>query len=65
MGTEMGYIFNRKSQPSDAPQESPEGAWLVTLHHLSDEERKGYISETRWSQFWTRDSSLKISIIEW
>lgn len=58
----MGFILNKKNKPSDTPQESHEGAWLVTLNFVSDEARKGYTFEYG---FWTRDSSLKVSIIEW
>ena len=65
VGTTYGYIFNPKGKhlSTQAPQESPEGAWLVTLIDVSEEERKGFTIVKK--EYWTPDSSLKISIIEW
>ena len=63
MGTTTGFIYNNQNQPSDLPQDSPDGAWLVSVINVSDEELKGYKLKEGGGK-WLFDNTFKITIIE-
>ena len=62
VGTDIGAIYNKSNKKSDAPQDSPEDAWVVALHEQSKEIQKEYNAS---SNGWASDSTLKIQVIEW
>ena len=61
VGTIEGFIYNEKNNSSDAPQDYPEGAWLVWLGNESKQIQKQYMAD----QSWATDTSLKVTVIEW
>ena len=63
VGTDLGFIYNDQNQPSHLPQDSPEGAWLVSVIDVSDEELKGYKLDVGGGK-WLLDNTFKITIIE-
>ena len=62
VGTIDGFIFNEENNPSDAPQDSPEGAWLVWLGNESKKILKQYKAD---KSGWAYDTSLIVAAIEW
>ena len=55
-------IYNKKNNPSDAPQDSPKGKWLVVMHTQSKDIQKQYKAN---KDGWAIDTSLKVTVIEW
>ena len=61
VGTIEGFIYKEKNNSSEAPQDSPVGAWLVWLGNESKQIQKQYMAD----QSWATDTSLKVTVIEW
>ena len=62
LGADSGKIYNSKNEQSQAPQESPEGAWKVLISGESKEIREQYNASENG---WVIDTSLKVTVIEW
>ena len=61
LGTNAGFVCSKKEQ-SQAPQESPERAWKVTLHDQSKEIQEQFNTD---DYGWAIDTSFKVTVIEW
>ena len=64
IGTTKGFIYNAENKENDAPQDSPEGMWLVSLRDQPKEIRKEYKLYSSVS-VWAYDNTLKVQVIEW
>ena len=62
MGTIIGFIYNCDNKQNDAPQDSPDGGWLVTLKSQSKEVQK---QQKATENSWVNHASLKVTVIEW
>ena len=54
-------MLNQRNKNDDAPQDSPEDAWVVTLHSQSEKIQKEYKADKGWAN----DNTFKIQVIEW